>query len=65
MTTLPKEPIKEALKLVQEKGLEWWGEDQGERKWIELNDEIQLHFRKHCTTDALADYFLNVVRRSV
>ena len=65
MTTLPKEPIKESLKLIQEKGLEWWGEDQGERKWIELNDEIQLHFRKHCTTDALADYFLNVIRRSV
>jgi hypothetical protein len=65
MTSLPKEPIKEALKLVQEKGLEWWGEDQGERKWIELNDAIQLHFRKYCTTDALADYFLNVIRRSV
>ena len=65
MTSLPKEPIKEALKLMQEKGLEWWGEDQGERKWIELNDAIQLHFRKYCTTDALADYFLNVIRRSV
>lgn len=65
MTSLPKDPIKEALKLVQEKGLEWWSEDQGERKWIELNDAIQLHFRKYCTTDALADYFLNVVRRSV
>jgi hypothetical protein len=65
MTSLPKEPIKEALSLVQEKGLEWWSEDQGERKWIELNDAIQLHFRKYCTTDALADYFLNVVRRSV
>ena len=65
MTTLPKEPLKEALSLVQEKGLEWFGQDAGEQKWIELNDQIQQHFRKHCTTEALANYFLDTVRRSV
>jgi hypothetical protein len=62
MTTLPKPQLKEALRLVNEKGVEWFGEDAGEKKWIELNDEIQLHFRKHCTTDALANYFLNTIR---
>jgi hypothetical protein len=62
---LPKEPLKEALSLVKEKGVEWFGEDAGEQKWIELNDQIQLHFRKHCTTEALANYFLDTVRRSV
>lgn len=65
MTTLPKEPIKRALGLVNEKGLEWFAEDPGESAWLELNDEIQLHFRKYCTTDALAEYFLNVIRSSI
>ena len=63
MTTLPKTTLKEALRLVNEKGLEWFGEDAGEQKWIELNDAIQSHFRQHCTTDALADYFLNTVNQ--
>lgn len=63
LTTLPKNTIKQALRLVNEKGLEWWSEGEGENKWIELNDEIQAHFRKHCTTDSLANYFLNTIKR--
>ena len=65
MTTLPKDPLKEALHLVQTKGLEWFAEGEGEQKWLELNDKIQQHFRKHCTTNALADYFLNTVSGTI
>jgi hypothetical protein len=65
MTTLPKEPITRALKLVQEKGFEYFATNAGEQAWLELNDEIQRHFRKHCTTEALADYFLTTMRSSV
>lgn len=65
MTTLPKEPIKEALSLAQEKGIEWFAEGAGEDKWIELNDQIQEHFRKYCTTNSLANYFLDTISRSV
>lgn len=63
MTTLPKEPLKEALQLVHAKGIEWFADGQGERKWLELNDSIQQHFKKYCTTDALANYFLNVITK--
>jgi len=63
MTTIPKNLLKEALHLVADKGIEWFGESRGKEKWINLNDEIQLHFRKNCTTDALSDYFLNVIRQ--
>lgn len=65
MTTLPKAQLKEALHLVNSKGVEWFAESVGENKWIELNDEIQYHFRKHCTTDALADQFLNIVSSAI
>lgn len=65
MTTLPKEPLKEALHLVQTNGLEWFAEGEGEQKWLELNDRIQQHFRKHCTTNALAEYFLNTVSSAI
>lgn len=65
MTTLPKEPIKEALKLVQEKGWDYFATDEGEQAWLDLNDRLQTHFRKHCTTQALADYFLQIMRSTV
>ncbi len=65
LTTLPKEPLKEALSLVKEKGIEWFAEGAGEKKWLELNDKIQSHFRKNCTTDSLASYFLDTVRGSI
>lgn len=65
MTTLPKAQLKEALHLVNSKGVEWFAEGEGECKWIELNDEIQYHFRKYCTTDALADQFLNIVSSTI
>jgi hypothetical protein len=63
MTTLPKELLKETLQLVNEKGIEWFSDGEGENKWLELNDNIQQHFRKYCTTNALADYFLNVIKK--
>ena len=65
MTTLPKAPLKEALQLVKDHGVEWFAEGEGEQKWLELNDEIQQHFRKYCTTNALADYFLNTIRSTL
>ena len=65
MTTLPKEQLKEALSIVQEKGIEWFTEGAGEDNWIELNDKIQTHFRKHCTTDSLANYFLDTISRTI
>ena len=63
MTSLPKELLKEALDLVHENGIEWFAQGEGEIKWLELNDNIQQHFRKYCTTNALADYFLNVIKK--
>lgn len=65
MTTLPKTPILKALKLVQEKGFDYFNTDAGENNWFELNEEIQLHFRKYCTTEYLANYFLNIMRSTV
>ena len=65
MTTLPKDSLKEALHLVHTHGLEWFAHGEGEQKWLEINDNIQQHFRKHCTTTALADYFLNTVSSTI
>jgi len=62
ITTMPKELLKEALSIVQQRGVEWFAEGEGEQKWLELNDQIQQHFRKHCTTNALANYFLNKIQ---
>jgi hypothetical protein len=62
MTTLPRPQLIEALDLVQTKGVEWFGSDEGEKRWIELNDSVQVHFRRYCTTRALADYFIDTVK---
>jgi hypothetical protein len=39
--------------------MDWFTTDEGFAKWEELNDQIQTHFKKHCTTSALAEYVLN------
>lgn len=65
LTTLPKEPITQALKLFQSQDPAYFATDAGERDWLDLNDQIQSHFRKYCTTESLADYFLSTMRSSV
>lgn len=59
MTTLPKEQLLEVVQLVNTKGMDWFTTDEGFAKWEELNDQIQTHFKKYCTTSALAEYVLN------
>ena len=61
MKTLPKEQLKEALSLVNHNGVEWFKEGTGFDKWFNLNDQIQDHFRKYCTTDALAMQFIDTM----
>jgi hypothetical protein len=58
LTTLPKQQLLEVINLVDEKGMEWFTTDEGFAKWEQLNDQIQTHFRQHCTTSALAEYVL-------
>lgn len=65
MTSLPKDLIIRALKLVQSKDYEYFTTDQGTAEWFDLNDKIQLHFRKYCTTESLANHFLNVMTSSI
>ena len=61
ITTLPKDALIKTIKAARELGMDWFTTDSGKDFWYEVNDEIQTHFKKHCTTDALADYFLNVM----
>jgi hypothetical protein len=58
ITTLPKTQLLEVVKLVREKGMEWFTTDTGFDCWELLNDQIQTHFKKYCTTSALANYVL-------
>lgn len=62
MTSLPKEQLITALNLVKQHGVDWFTTSVGNDCWFELNDQIQEHFVKKCTTDALADYFLKTIR---
>jgi hypothetical protein len=39
--------------------MDWFTTDEGFARWEELNEQIQKHFRKNCTTSALADYVVN------
>ena len=63
MVTLPKLLLKEALDKVNQKDLEWFTTSEGISAWYDLNDRIQNHFRKYCTTEALAKYVLDVVKQ--
>jgi len=63
MTTMPKEALIKIIKQARDLGMDWFTTDSGKDFWYEINDDIQTHFKKHCTTDALADYFLNVIKK--
>jgi hypothetical protein len=63
MTTLPKDALIKTIKQARESGIDWFTTDSGKDFWYEINDQIQTHFEKYCTTDALADYFLNVITK--
>lgn len=65
MTTLPKEQLLTVLQLTKDNGIDWWTTDDGKDNWYELNDSIQEHYKKHCTTKSLAEYFLSVMNSSV
>lgn len=59
MTSLPKQPMLEVVRLMREKGESWFATNEGFEHWIHLNDEVQTHFRQYCTTSALAKHVLD------
>jgi len=62
MTSLPKDLLIEVLDLAMANNLDYFSHGEGLERWYEYNEKIQAHFRKYCTTDALAGYFLDTIR---
>jgi len=63
MTTLPKEALIRTIRIAKDQGIDWFTTDLGKDFWYSVNHEIQDHFKKHCTTDALSNYFLNTIHK--
>ena len=58
MVHFPKYEIFRARELIKQKGERWFESAEGKDRWATLLSSAEKIFVKHCTTLALADYFL-------
>jgi hypothetical protein len=64
MVHFPKYEMLRTRQLIKEKNYKWFESVEGKDKWASLFDSAEKIFLKHCTTVALADYFLKTMADS-
>lgn len=62
MRFLPKDELCQAGNLLRSRGPEFFMTQEGRSIWQGLQQQIDLKFRRHCTTVGLAQYVLDVSR---
>jgi hypothetical protein len=61
MVHFPKYEMLRIQQLIKQKGYRWFESAEGREKWTSIFDSAEKIFMKHCTTLALADYFLETM----
>ena len=60
MMFLPKYELSVAQNLLASRGAAFFCTKEGLENWLALQQRIELAFRRHCTTQALARYVTEV-----
>lgn len=58
MKTLPKEMFLKVNSIINDKGMEWFSDNE---LYEEMNEQIFNHFVDNCTTEKLSNYILNII----
>ncbi|MGA8153894.1 MAG: hypothetical protein WB952_23285 [Terriglobales bacterium] len=61
MVFLPRQELLQAKKLLDSRGVEFFGTREGLQIWLDLQQQVELILRRQCTTRAMARYVIETV----